>query len=37
MPAQEHTAWKRNVGSFRDIGELLKKLRRSGKHADKTE
>jgi UDP-3-O-[3-hydroxymyristoyl] glucosamine N-acyltransferase len=35
MPVQEHMAWKRNVGSFREIGELLKKLRRPGKHTGK--
>ncbi len=37
MPVQEHMAWNRNVGSFRELGELLKKLRRSGKHAGKSD
>ena len=36
MPVQEHTAWNRNVGSFREIDELVKKLRQPGKRAGKT-
>jgi len=37
MPAQEHAVWIRNVGSFRGIGELVRKLRRPGKRAGKAE